>query len=209
MHAFKLMAIVAAALLLGLNTASAQVYIEAHGGWNLAHDSDIDDPVDVFEELSYDSGFAVGGAVGYQLSPNWRVEGEVTYRRNEVDEFKISGTDFNADGDVDSVAVMANGYYDFANSSLWTPYIGAGIGTAIVSFNDIEANGVKAIDDDDTVFAFQVGVGLGLEVTPNMTLSLDYRFFGTTDAEVTDEFGDDDDISYLNSSVWLGLRFSF
>lgn len=209
MQAFKLMAIVATALLLGLNTASAQVYIEGHGGLNIAFDSDIDDPVDVFEELSYKPGFAIGGAVGYQLSPNWRLEGEITYRRNEVDDFKISGTNFNADGNVDSVAFMANGYFDFANSSLWTPYLAAGIGTAVVSFNDIEVGGATAIDDEDVVFAFQVGAGIGFEVTPNVTLSLDYRFFGTTDAEITDEADDDDDISYLNSSVWVGLRYTF
>lgn len=209
MHAFKLMAIVAAALLLGLNTASAQVYIEGHGGLNIAFDSDIDDPVDVFESISYDPGFAVGGAVGYQLSPNWRIEGEITYRRNEVDEFETSGGHFNAKGDVDSLAFMANGFYDFANSTAWTPYIGVGLGAAVVSFNDIEVGGGTLIDDEDTVFAFQFGGGVAFEFTPGASLTFDYRLFGTTDAEVTDEFGDDDDISYLNSSVWLGLRFAF
>lgn len=210
MRAFNFMVIVVAALLLQLHPASAQrAYIEAHGGLNIAFDSDIDDPTGVFDSLSYDPGFAVGGAVGYQLNPNFRFEGEITYRRNELDEFEVSGSNFNADGEVDSVAFMANAFFDFANSTPWTPYLGAGLGVAVVEWDDVEVLGGKAIDDQDTVFAFQVGAGLGFEVTPNTTLSLDYRFFGTTDAHITDEAGDNDDISYLNSSVWLGLRFAF
>ena len=44
-------------------------------------------------------------------------------------------------------------------------------------------------DDDDTVFAYQLGAGLGYEINPNLTISLDYRFFATVDPDFTSRAG--------------------
>lgn len=195
-----------ALLMLGSNSAaSAQsVYYGVHGGLNLSHDADATDGV-VTEEVAYDLGFAVGGFVGYDLGSGLRVEGELTYRVNDVDT--LAGVSFG--GDVSSLALMANGFYDFDSGSPVVPYVGGGIGVANVSANDINFFGIQAVDDEETVFAYQLGVGVGYEVSPTLTLTADYRYFATDDVELVDVGGFPFEFEYANSTFLIGARATF
>lgn len=201
--------IAVAFLLLWRAPASAEgVYIGAHGGSNLAFGSDIDDSANGLQEIWYDPGFGVGGTLGYKWSFPLRTEGEFTYRRNKVDEIEISGSDIEASGNVTSMSIMANAFYDFENSSRWTPYVGGGLGAAKVSWNDVEA-GVREIDDDRWLFAAQIGAGVSFAITEAFLLSLDYRVLATEEVEIDDDSGDDIELGYVNSTIWLGLRYQF
>lgn len=193
-------------LLFGSNSlASAQsIYYGAHGGLNLAHDADATDGV-VTEEVAYDLGFAFGGFVGYDLGNGLRLEGEVTYRVNDFDT--LGGISFG--GDVSSLALMANGFYDFDSGSPFVPYVGAGAGVANVSANDINFLGIQVVDDDATVFAYQLGVGVGYEVSPTLTLTADYRYFATADVDLNDTGGFPFEFEYANSTFLIGARASF
>jgi opacity protein-like surface antigen len=104
---------------------------------------------------------------------------------------------------------MANAFWDIETGSPVTPYLGGGIGVANVSINDLGVFGISVVDDDDTVFAYQFGAGIALELNPNMALDFGYRYFVTTDPEFTDNFGDKFESEYQTHNASLGLRIMF
>jgi opacity protein-like surface antigen len=160
-------------------------------------------------ETSYDLGFNVGAAGGYDFGL-LRVEGEITYRQNDVDELGVPGTgSVGGDGDISAFSLMANGFWDIETGSPVTPYLGAGIGVALVSMNDVGALGLTLADDDDTVFAYQFAAGVAFDLNPSMALDLGYRFFATTDPEFTDPDGVKFDSEYMSHNLSLGLRYTF
>jgi opacity protein-like surface antigen len=108
-----------------------------------------------------------------------------------------------------STAIMFNGYYDIKTSSSVTPYLGAGIGFASVSIKDLKIDGTKVADDDDIVFAYQIGAGIVFDINPNTKLDLGYKYFATTDPSYSDVEGFPFDYQYSSHNLTVGLRFSF
>lgn len=163
-------------------------------------------------DVDYDSGFAINLALGYRTGP-MRLEGEIGYQKSDVDTITASyggvsasaSSGFSADTSVTSF--MLNGYYDFQNSSAFTPYITAGLGFAKVKASlDIPDYGLGSYNwsDKDTVFAYQIGAGF--EYAVNQTVSLDarYRYFATSDPS----FGTED-WEFSSHNLMLGARFKF
>ena len=80
----------------------------------------------------FDSGFAAGARVGYEMGP-WRFEEEYTYRRNGLDRITAAGfTPAGTKGHRESHAIMTNVLYDINLAALGlgpalpvTPHIGA------------------------------------------------------------------------------------
>ena len=75
----------------------------------------------------YESGFGLSGQVGATFG-GIRVEGELLWSTNDADKLvvtndggvgvalgvgSLNGLTLDADGDVNAIALMANGYYDF------------------------------------------------------------------------------------------------
>lgn len=182
-------------------------YVGAFVGAAMLSDSDVTDPtVPGGEfELSYDTGWKFGAALGYRLS-NFRVEGEVSYQQNDVDETEIMATSLNAAGDVSGTAFLVNGYYDFTNTTAFTPYISAGLGYANVEVNDFNfaGSGEPDFSDDDSVFAYQFGAGVGYMVNENVTIDLKYRYFATSDPEF-----DTSEVEVASHDIILGIRYNF
>ncbi len=116
-------------------------------------------------------------------------------------------------GDYSAFTFMANGYYDFDLGSGWKPYVGGGIGFSSISL-EAESNGALLVDDDDTVFAYQVAGGVGYEFAlsqgRSVTVSLDYRYFGTESPTfkglVT---GRNFETEIAGHDVGIGLRYGF
>lgn len=108
----------------------------------------------------------------------------------------------SADGDVKAWSFLANVWYDFdlGNDSRFTPFIGGGIGAANVavnysagiagsftagaSSNTYAVSARTNFDDSSWVFAYQLGVGLGYDLGDGIQLSAQYRYFGTSEADV-------------------------
>ena len=187
-------------------------YASVQAGGNFLSDADLDEPTGVLVALGtnveFDPGFNLAGALGYRWK-KFRVEGEVAYAVNDIDQFEILGIGVNGGGDVDSVAFMANAFRDFDIGAPWSVYLGGGIGVAIISINDADILGVPLADDDDTAFAYQLGTGVGYEITRATTLSLDYRYFATTDPEFTDPTGIPFESEHDSHVIRVGLRFQF
>jgi outer membrane protein OmpA-like peptidoglycan-associated protein len=82
---------------------------------------------------NFDSGFNVGGRVGYQWGP-WRLEEEYSYRNNQLSGFTGAGPfGFSnggrlTDGQRVSHAIMTNAIYDFSIGWPVSPHIGVGVG---------------------------------------------------------------------------------
>ena len=170
-----LMTMMVAAVFMANSTqaANGKVYFAASGGLSLTNDLDLPG-----FNLSFDPGFNIGGAVGYDMG-QFRVEGEIRYHTVDVDS--VNGTPVPFSADLSALSFMANGYYDveMASSPL-TPYIGLGIG--LVS-SEISAGAATADEED---FGYQFMLGLGFDVAPNAILTAEYRYFGIADSDAPD-----------------------
>lgn len=192
-------------------------YVGIQGGMTFAQDAD-NEANGVTITTSQDTGFNIGGVGGYDFGNSFRAEGEVVYRKNDVDELDLSDLGLGVNtldgtGDVSALSFMANGFYDFDVSWPVKPYVGAGIGVASVSLNDVGATAggltVELADDDDTVFAYQLGAGLSYPLTPSATISVDYRYFATSDPTFKDVDGDKFDSEFKSHNIGVRLLFRF
>ena len=119
------------------------------------------------------------------------------------------------DGGFSMIAFMANVDYDFDTGSRWVPYIGGGLGVATISLDTETATGGRSlVDDSDSVFAYQVGTGIGyefpLEEGHSITVSLDYRYFGTQTPTFTgDVTGEDFDVTISGHDIGIGIIYGF
>ncbi len=124
------------------------------------------------------------------------------------------------DGGVSAFAFMINAYYDLNTDGKLVPYVGAGLGVLNVSLDSKSvgspAHGTVLIDDSDSVFAYQVGAGLGYRIGglgdgSDMTLSVDYRYLASfEDPEFIGELtGDTVEAEYSGHYLGGGIRLTF
>lgn len=128
------------------------------------------------ERFENETGFGASGALGYHFGAV-RVEGEVAWRRVDIETIEVSDATgslraiYDVTGVIEPVlptrtavlSGMVNGWLDLDLASPVQPFIGAGASVARVSSDN----------SSDTVFAWQVGVGIGF------TLQAGYRYFRT------------------------------
>jgi opacity protein-like surface antigen len=183
-------------------------YVSGNLGLAIPSDSDLTDSTlpGITINIESDSGLALGVAAGYAFANNTRIEGEIAYQKNDLDKASLFGVNVDLTGDTSSLALLLNGYYDFKNASAFTPFISGGIGMAKVEINDmnIPGSGLPNTNEDDTVFAYQVGVGVSYAVNEKVSLDVKYRYFGTADPEF-----DTTEAEYSSHNVYAGIRVSF
>jgi opacity protein-like surface antigen len=159
-------------------------YISAAIGVGIPGSLDTEDEGD----LDLDNNLVLNGAIGYNFG-SVRLEGAVGYQNHD-----LSNID---DEDIALLTIMANAYYDFDAGSGIKPYImgGAGIANVDTSWDD----------QDEIVFAWQIGAGLGFEVAYNTTVDVGYRYLKPSDFE-NDSVGT---IKCESHNMMLGLRYQF
>jgi opacity protein-like surface antigen len=172
------------------------VYVSLSGGLSFANNSSVDDVDDVVE---YKTGYAVRGAIGLKMD-DVRVEGEVGYHRVGVDKLLgISLDDFDLDANVSVWTFMANAYYDIDTDNAITPYLMAGLGLANARIEDKFGD-----ESSSSQFAWQVGAGIGIEASENLTFDLGYRYLKPSDGDF-----DGATVSMGGSEILAGLRYQF
>ncbi len=184
--------------------AMAAPYVSVSAGLGLLNDSDVSTSGGTVNNLiGYKAGVPVGVAVGVK-SDEFRLEGAVGYQSHNIDT--VAGVAQNTNFDVSIWSFMANGYYDIsAGSSSITPYLTAGLG-----FDAVNGSGDGGGSFDSTVFAWQVGAGVGFKVSENTVFDLGYRYFRASDVTVADFGGGSTaDISIAGSNILAGIRYSF
>jgi len=176
----------AAALLAGAGTASAQglgggsLYLKAFGGWTIPQSNNFNlnqsaTGQSIRSGLDYDTGYTLGIAGGYAISPNIAVEVEYAFRDADAD-FK----NIDVSGTTQSNAWMANAIYTFGGmgpNGAFKPYVGAGLGAADLNY---DPKGLKSFNSDYS-FAYQLITGVAYDVTPSLTLNGEVRYFGIND----------------------------
>ncbi len=193
-------------------------YISLAGGANWIEDGNIDEfetgVLTTTNEFSWDTGYIVSGAVGYDFG-RWRVEFENTYRHNDADGFVESGTDpeLSPGADVWELSQMVNALYDFEISGRFTGSVGAGIGGNLVVFTpDTAGNfdgGAAGLEVDDYVLAGQLIAQAAYDLTERWKIYLDYRYTIMEDPELdspTDTF-ELWEMEKTEHSVLVGFRF--
>jgi opacity protein-like surface antigen len=183
-------------------------YVSGNLGVAMLNDSDVTDSTEpgMTVDIESDAGLALGVAVGYGFANNTRIEGEISYQKNDLDKGSVWGFDTALTGDTSSLALLLNGYYDFKNTSPFTPFITGGIGMAKVEVNDMNVSGYDSYgeNDDDTVFAYQFGAGVSYAVNEKVNIDVKYRYFGTSDPEF-----DSVDAEYSSHNLYAGVRVAF
>jgi outer membrane protein OmpA-like peptidoglycan-associated protein len=186
-------ALIAAAALVALPMAAqAQspmpgFYIGAEGGVNWLLNTTING-----NGTTPQTGWMAGGVIGYDfVGP--RVELEGIYRQNQLGSSVAPGAAVN--NQVGQLGIMANLLYDFMPASVITPYIGAGAGLGLVDSNSSLGS---------TTFAYQGIVGLAWNADTNLRISLDGRYYGTSNPTVNGNGWTNN-----NFSIMLGLQLKF
>jgi len=149
--------------------SNAGMYISGAAGVAIPGNGDID------------TGYELNAAIGYDFDPG-RVEFAVGYQQNDL-------TYFN--GDVSYWTFMANGYYDFDAGAGIKPYLMGGLGVADEHFSPN--------DHSNTIFAWQVGTGLGFKIDKNTTFELGYRYF----------MPEGNDVNVSSHNILAGIRYRF
>ena len=222
----QLPAAAAVALLLLSGPALAQAdggpYLEANLGYGFPEQVDVDGEAEAplvgalgFDgDLELDDAYVLGGALGYGLAfgpggGRLRLEANVSWRENDVDELEVEGFDVEGDGEAGAVVGLANVYYDLDLGIPLRPYVGGGIGAARVNV-DADAGGLLDVDDEGWAFAWDLAAGLGYEVADGLELTGGYRYLRIegTDFDV-DGGGELDVDNYASHEVLLGLRYTF
>lgn len=129
---------------------------------------------------TYDTGYIVGGFLGYCWNYGLRFEGEYAYRRNAIKKILLFGQGSSTHGHFQTSSYMANLLWDFPLSSwkcaFWNirPFVGAGIG---YDFEQMQASNSR-IDFHQkwNHFSWQLMAGLAYEIYCNTELSLEYKF---------------------------------
>ena len=171
---FLAAAIVAGVPALAPVAAQAQWYVGLDAGAQLLQDSKNSGVAGLKSES--DTGWMTQGLVGYAFGP-WHVEGELSYRSSGIS--KVGGA--TGSGDTTALAPMVNGVYEFLPQSSWHPFVGVGVGGAYVDNGTVKKSGVNAYSGNDWQFAYQGFAGVGYDLTNNVELKAQYRYFSTLD----------------------------
>jgi opacity protein-like surface antigen len=152
-------------------TEAMGLYLRADAGASFLQWSGGDDDV----------GFVAGGGIGYRYNDNMRADLTVDW---------AGKYDVAPGAKMSTTTVLGNLYYDFANDSAFTPYVGAGAGYGWVS---------NTPTGKDNGFAFGLAAGVAVDLTQNIALDVGYRFRDTFISGANP----------MEHQVTAGLRFSF
>jgi len=198
-------------------------YVGVEGGAMIVEDIDYDltAPAGGVTSIDSDYGYDVGGQVGYDFGA-LRVEAEVSYRSATVDEIRTTGSvavgpttavpagTYSGGGRTSALSFMANALLDFGDDDAISGFVGGGAGVARVKASDYRvSNSFTALDDSDTVFAWQALAGIRAPLSENVDVSLKYRFFNADDVRIVNVRGVGYDGRFRSHSVLGGLTFNF
>ena len=170
----------------------ASPYVELDLGASIPLDSKIIDNADA----SYNPTIAVTSAVGYAFNQNFRVDLEYGYQEADID--RIAGVNVDGAASLTVHTALANGYYNFRNSTKITPFIGGGVGAAFIEGNLASASAT------DTVLAYQGTAGAFYSVNEHLAVTGSYRYLDTEDGALGMQKA-----SFSDNLVRLGMAYSF
>lgn len=199
-------------------------YVSGFIGASIPRDADVSGfdfigNIPFSDKTEFDPGINFGGAVGYDFG-YVRLEGELAYKFSDIKSVTQQSPAvipfFNVDGDLGVFSGMANLFVDLHNSTPITPYFGGGVGFAVLSLSDTFGidpltgfGGPLYLEDNDTVFAYQAGAGIGIALNRVTTLDLGYRYFGTDTARFGSDLPITTEMKFESHNALVGIRVKF
>ena len=110
---------------------------------------------------NFEESFAGGGTLGYRIGKGWSIEGEIQYRRNDLEAVDVPTLGNFSGGDFASLGIVVNALYNFdiGESGKLSGYVGPGF----VYFQEIDIDFDQAgeqelsFETDDTAFQLKFG----------------------------------------------------
>jgi opacity protein-like surface antigen len=139
----------------------------------------------------FNTGYLLGGAFGAQVNDYLRAEVEVSHSswqsKSTVAVYDSTGaflSNVPVDGDMSATFALANAWFDVANASAFTPYVGGGVGAGFVD-GDMKLNGgPQGIGSGNkAALAYQIGAGVKFDWSENVSFDLGYRYKNVLDTE--------------------------
>lgn len=161
--------------------------------------------------------FGVG--VGYKFNDFFRADISAQYRTKKVtlSNKNSAPNGPKVSGDIDSVALFANGYVDLSNSTIFTPYLTAGLGTMTIR-NEVPMSNITVESDatgisittktskahTSTSFAWNAGLGTRIQLTDKVDADVGYRYVAS--AKAKKELGA---AEYKAHEILAGIAYHF
>ena len=173
-----------------------------------------------FAAVDFEEGWIGALRGGYAFSNGLRIDVDLQRRRNELSTIDLApvglfdqgGPAGSPQGAMITDTLFANVWYDLFKSKRWHPYIGGGMGMALLKVKDAGYEGGSYHDETDEVTGFQLGAGIGFDLRPKVTLSLDYRYLKLDDASYSllgSSQPSSIKLQYEADSISFSLRYSF
>lgn len=160
-------------------------------------------------EIGFERGAAFSLFGGYDFG-FWRLELEGNWRRNDIDSLDTFGTRSESDGTVTATSLLLNGYLDYENSTLFTPWLGVGAGLADLSFTDLDESAGNLTEEGDLYLALQLLLGVSVDFRERFSAQIGYRLLWIPEVEFEEEtFDSTSSENYLNHAVMVGLGYYF
>ncbi len=166
--------------------------------------------VDGQADISLDSGFTPGMAVGFNYGNGWAAEFAWEYRSNDSETTLADGSLF-PDGNYASNVFFLNGYYHFDAIGQWRPYLGAGLMFSQEIDIDLEVDGVELsyTGDGDTGFQVMAGITYAINDAWSINGELRYGSFSSVDLSGEGVMGQINDLDYAPLTFGMGLQYNF
>lgn len=159
-------------------------------------------------DMEFNYGARGALAVGKHLSDNVRAEIEFAGTSTNADSFHPdAGANFNLSGSLQVYSLLAKVDYEMEIFSWWHPYLGVGLGGAIVSADNIGPSGSpNSVDGSDAAFAAAVETGSKFRLSDNIDLFTQTQLMVLSDVDIGSNTSLNTPL-ILSSSV--GLRIGF
>jgi len=164
--------------------------------------------------LEANEGSLIAVSIGYEPPPrrhesNGRVEIEYSQRSSNFNQAEFTNGTVSASGSLDVQSLMFNSFVVFPTKTRFSPYIGLGIGGAIINVDNLVVAGFPMVNDDNFSFAWQVGGGMEISLTKSLRMDLGYRFFSADDTDFVQVDGSKIEIECYSHNGLLGLVWMF
>jgi opacity protein-like surface antigen len=169
---------------------AGRIYLRGDIGFSWNSATSITENTVPMADPSFGRNAVYGGGVGWYVTPHWRVDATLEQRSDVRAHGNAAGAVPLVPGivppnprrfDITSTMVMANVYYDVTDRQDFNPYLGAGIGMAVnTSHNgqaEIICGGPCSTDEiSQTNFAWALMAGFTQPIVRGWTMDAGYRF---------------------------------
>ena len=160
---------------------------------------------------------AIAVAYGFNVATPIRLEAELNVHSSKEDKSENDllkyGYYYYDNMSVSTVTSMFNVYYDFVNSSRFTPFVMAGFGASVISYDyektELTPSGrYYHIEDNDSKsdFAYQVGLGLSFKINRHFIADVMYKYADLGDFKFN---WNTNKLEQTEDLISAGVRYTF